>query len=225
MATPSSRPSIESSPSPSPNSGSSLSISSGAMSSRFRALTISLLSSCSSSTLAMLQSSDVIGFEMRDQLARAARAAGGGEEGRGLEPLAGLDAECRPPRRNRVPGRALDQGNGIAGDGHELQIGASKSGDMREAALEAERAPGDGARSLRKDDQVVAAIERRAAAVDERLRLLVVPEIAGRSDDRPQQGMTPELVFHDALRVGQERHDQHHVEQGRMIGDDEIATA
>src|SRR5215472_11211141 len=102
---PNSSPSIESSPRPSPNNGSSLLIASGVMSSSSRARTISRLRSNSRSS--MFQLAAIIGFEMRDELARAERARAEVEERPGVDALGDFDAERGTPFRNDIPGLPL----------------------------------------------------------------------------------------------------------------------
>src|SRR5580658_6915440 len=220
---PSSRPSMESRPRPSPNNGSSLAIASGVMSSRLSARTISRLSSNSRSS--MLQLAAIVRFEVRNELARAERARAEFEKRLRVHTLGDLDAKGGTPLGNGVPGLPLDERDGIAGDGDELKAGTGERRHMGEAALEMRRATRHGARAFREYDEIGSTAKRAPAVLYEALAILVVADVACDPHDRAEERTAPELVLHDALRVGHEGHDQDHVEQRRMVGDDEAAAA
>src|SRR5215471_4475147 len=67
--------------------------------------------------------------------------------------------------------------------------------------------------------------QSRSAGFQQGIERDVVADVTGVADQTAEKETFPQLSFHHTLRFGYKRHQQHDIEQRRMIGDDETPGA
>src|SRR6185437_1551169 len=222
ISTPISSASMESSASPSsPNSGSFELISTGEMFSRNRLATMSSLSSASS-TLIWYQLLETSG-DLCGQIAGGARRRNGTRIDDRIDTLAHSHLIAWAAFGALVPFLALGQQKRHAAHCDQSDRCARTDGDIGKAAFEAALAARNGARSFREDHKVVASLKCGDAIAQRALRIAQIGNVVCRFDDAAHERIAPHTRFHHALRAIHQRHDEHHVEQRGMIGDDKCA--
>lgn len=125
---------------------------------------------------------------------------------------------------NAVPGFALRQRYRHAPDHREVQIDVSEQGDIGESAPETECLARPRPGSFRKHDQVATLPKGIATGRHQHVRRQIAADITGRLHNAAQEGISPQRGFDDAERPWTECHQQHYIEQCRVVGDDQPAV-
>ncbi|MPM90193.1 hypothetical protein SDC9_137310 [bioreactor metagenome] len=141
-----------------------------------------------------------------------------------VDVLADLEDEMRFALGHLPPGAALGQHRQAGVDVHRRDVHAALHRHMRRAALQFHRALQRRARALGEDDQVVAR-RQRARAILHQLRTAAVADEACGLDRPARERVAQQRCLHDAVGTRNERDKEHHVDQRRMVGQDQQARA
>jgi hypothetical protein len=106
-----------------------------------------------------------------------------------------------------------------------LNIYICQGRNVCKPALKSQRLSRNRSSPLRENDQVVADCQRLAAFRDKDVGFVIIADVTGYIDHRPEEGIAPKLVLDHALRSRQQRDDEDHVQQRRVIGDDQVPAA
>src|SRR5580698_7942856 len=185
MATPSSRASMESSPSPSPNSGLLASMSAGVMSSR----SSEVMMSCFSSSISVFMACELLFEEIFQAAGQAAgrdavRHARAVAEGFQLLGRVELHEEAPGLLRHLPPGAALGERRRRAMDQHRHDPAAAAHRHLGRTAAEARRLAGGGAGAFREQHQGAATLQGSHAGIYE-LGGIGVADVTGGLHETP----------------------------------------
>src|SRR4029453_19173801 len=177
MATPSSSASMESNPNPSTNNGASESISAGVMSSSCSASMTSCFISSSNDCMAAA----FLGkksLQMLGQMARCQNlAAGLRDQWMNIDVFFHFDVEERGTGRQSPPFHSFRKHDRLAAYEHRRNVAPCAYGDIGRAPFERDRAVARRASAFRKNDQIVAVVNRRDAVFHQTRATIVVAEL------------------------------------------------
>lgn len=138
--------------------------------------------------------------------------------------VADLQAEVRAPGRHLPPFLSLGEGHRRAADAHRRDGAAATHRHVGGAALEADLAVRGRAGAFGEDDEIATAADGADAILDQ-VRPLVIADVAGGADGAAGKWIAPQGVLDDAVGVAHEGHQQHRVDERRVIGQDQLAIA
>jgi hypothetical protein len=96
---------------------------------------------------------------------------------------------------------------------------------VREAPLKVEWLAWTRTGALRKHYEIVTGLKSLPTFFDQYFRFVIVSNVTRRQHHRSHQSVPEELRLNHALRIRQQRHEQHNVDERRMISYDEFAPA
>lgn len=131
--------------------------------------------------------------------------------------LCDLDSYMKTLARDTIPLLPLGQGRGCATDTHRRHVQRAAHGNTGRAALQAQWLLRNAARTFGENDQIIASTDRSDAVIDQ-AGSAVVGNIAASAHGAAKKEVACRRRFDDAVGVGQQRHQEHHVEQGGVIG-------
>lgn len=159
--------------------------------------------------------------QVADSLGRFAAIA---QIGRYRDVLTDRKHKMRPTNRHAIPFISLEQGQGLTPHHYRGKVYAAPHRNVCRAALESKGLPRNGAGAFREDDQVSPAAYRGETLL-QHSRPAVVADVS-RCPNRPVgEWIPPQSGFDDAIGVAYQGHQEHDVDQGRVIGHDQQASA
>src|SRR5687767_12188866 len=199
MATPNSSASMESSPRPSPNSGALESISAGVISSSCKTSMINCFISSSDGCMAIVLLGKIF-LQMFGQVARRQNIAAGGSDKRlHLDVLVDFNFEIGRARWQPPPSRSLGKHCRRALYKDRSDVTQPAHCDVGRAPFESHRTVGRRPRSFGENNQIAAAAHRCNAVVDQPRSVIVIADIARRTNGRMRKGVAPQGAFDNAV--------------------------